>query len=149
MYRRAITAGVAAGILALSLVGAVGAASGVSTTITVTGDNGAETFTTSGAALCPSGTSEDVFEKFGGSGHSPCRLVPRLQGTYLRRQGSGTFNISYDASTVFGSPTDNGGWHLYDGHRRLCRLLRRRQPGWDISTDTGIIDSYTGQVSTN
>jgi hypothetical protein len=144
VFRRAVAAAAAALFICASLLGTVSAgAAGV--TITVTDINGVETFTTGGGVLCPSGSSQNFFQKFGGSGNSAAGTFHGYK-VLTCADGSGTFNITYDASTVFGSPTDHGGWHLYDGTGQYAGY----SGGGHLVgtyTDTGIIDLYTGRVS--
>ena len=61
--------------------------------------------------------------------------------------GSGTFTITFDAATVFGSPQDQGGWKVvggtgdYETLRGGGNLVGTYIPG-------GIIDLFTGGVRT-
>jgi hypothetical protein len=147
MVARLVATAVAACVLAVGAVGTVFAAGARDVTITVTSINGVETFTTSGGVLCDRGTSENVFEKFGGSGSSRAGSFHGYK-ILTCENGRDTFTITYDAATVFGSPTDQGGWHLvggtgtYAGYSGGGRLVGTYVPG-------GIIDSYLGRVSTN
>ena len=147
MVARLVATAVAACVLAVGAVGTVFAAGARDVTITVTGIDGVETFTTSGGVLCDAGTSENVFEKFGGSGNSRAGSFHGYK-VLTCDDGSGTFTITYDAASVFGSPTDQGGWHLvggtgpYSGYSGGGHLVGTYLPN-------GIIDSYTGRVSTN
>ena len=131
-------------LLALTVAGTVFAkSSAVTVEIVVTGTNGAETFIVNGDALCSWGTSENNFEKFGGGG-----AAGSFHGykTLTCGDGSGTFKITYDAATVFGSPQDQGGWKLYGGTGDYAGCTG----GGNLVgyyTDTGIVDHYTGQVS--
>jgi len=131
------------------MVGTVSAAGAVPTVITVDNNDtlGTGTFWTTGGALCPSGTASNFFENFGGSGHSRAGTFHGYK-VLTCDDNSGTFSITYDASTVFGSPTDQGGWHLYDGTGAYAGYSGGGNLVGTYYSD-GIVDSYTGRVSTN
>ena len=112
--------------------------------IVITGTATTANFTTSGGVLCASGWAEDNFQKFGGSGHSRAGSFHGYK--VMHCDGSAdTFSITYDAATVFGSPQDQGGWHLFDGTGAYAGC----SGGGNlvgIYTDVGITDHYTGRV---
>jgi len=134
-----------AGGLLLAAV-AVGAASGATrTTITIDVNNvtGIESFTTTGGALCPSGTATTDFDHFGGGAVAGSF---HLTKTLDCVDGSGSFTIKVNAATVFGSPTDRGGWSVAGGTGTYAGL---HGGGNLVGTyvPTGIIDVYTGAVT--
>ncbi len=144
MVRRLFAPLIATFVLAFASVGMVFAGTGSSVEITVTGIDGVETFTTSGDVLCPSGTSEDTFERFGGSLNSRAGTFHGYK-TLTCADESGTFVITYDAATVFGSPQDQGGWHLVGGTGDYAGCTGGGNLV-GIYIEGGIIDHYTGQV---
>ena len=149
MVRRIATGIAAASVLALSVMGTAmaGGAANVTVTITIINAGDVETFTTDGGVLCPSGTASNFFELFGGSGQSRAGSFHGYK-VLTCDDNSGTFNITYDASTVFGAPTDNGGWHIYAGTGAYAGISGG---GNLVGTynDDGIVDSYTGRVQLN
>lgn len=116
-------------------------------TIWVTGVNGVETFTTDGGGgLCLEGTSENTFEKFGGSFVAGAAGSFHGYKTLTCADGSGSFRITYDAATHDGSPQDQGGWHFIDGTGDYEGI----QGGGNLVgtyIENGIIDAYTGRVT--
>jgi hypothetical protein len=68
-----------------------------------------------------------------------------LTKTLVCTDGSGTFTIRVHAATVFGSPTDQGGWSVVGGTGDYAGL---RGGGNLVGTyvPNGIIDVYTGVV---
>ena len=144
MFTRFAATSVAACLLVLGGAGSAFAAA-PSVSIEVTGIDGVETFTTTGGVLCDEGTSENSFEKFGGSGHSAAGTFHGYK-TLTCSDGSGTFTITYDAATVWGSPQDQGGWRLYAGTGDYAGCTG----GGNLVGyyyDGGIEDHYTGWVS--
>jgi hypothetical protein len=134
-----------AGLLSVLVAAPAAAAGATNTTIEITGIAGVETFTTTGGLLCPDGTSENFFENFGGSPFSHAGTFHGYK-TLTCNDGSGTFSITYDAGTVWGSPQDQGGWKVIGGTDDYASL----QGGGNLVgtyTDDGIIDLYTGRVS--
>jgi hypothetical protein len=115
-------------------------------TIQVTQVGDTQTFTTSGGALCPGGTAETTFEKFGGSFIAGAAGSFHGYTTLTCSDGSGSFRITFDAATVFGSPQDQGGWHVIDGTDDYAGMTGG---GNLVGTyiPNGIIDLYTGRVS--
>ena len=144
MFSRVAAMMVAAFVLALTMAGTVFAAGATNVEIVLTGINGVETFTTSGGVFCPSGTSENTFERAGGSGNSRAGSFHGYKT--LTCAGSGDqFVITYDAATVFDSPQDQGGWHLVSGTGPYASC----SGGGNlvgIYIQDGIVDHYTGRV---
>jgi hypothetical protein len=137
--------GVAATAAALLLVvSAVStAAAATQTTITIDSNSGGETFTTTGGALCPSGLATTDFHHFGGRDVAGSF---HLTKTLVCADDSGSFTIRVNAATVFGSPTDQGGWSVVGGDGAYANL---RGGGSLVGTyyPGGIIDLYTGNVT--
>ena len=67
--------------------------------------------------------------------------------TLVCDDGSGGFTISVNAATVFGSPTDQGGWAVVSGTGAYTTLKGGGNVVGTYVTD-GIVDSYTGSVRT-
>jgi hypothetical protein len=145
MTRFRMSALAAGAILALLAINPVAAAGATRVSITLN-SFATETFTTTGGALCPSGTATTDFDKFGGSGNSRAGSF-HLSKVLVCDDGSGTFTINVDAATVFGSPTDQGGWSVAGGTGAYATL---HGGGNLVGTyvDEGIIDLYTGSVHT-
>jgi hypothetical protein len=145
MTRRIVRASLVA--FSLMIVMAAPVSAGADTvTITLTGVNGVETFTTDGGGgLCTWGTSENFSEKFGGSFASRAGSFHGYKELTCG-DGSGSFRITYDAATVFGSPQDQGGWHFIDGTDAYEGV---KGGGNLVGTyiPDGIIDVYTGRVT--
>lgn len=131
--------------LVIAIAGPTSARSASPVTIELTSINGIETFTTTGDVLCPEGTSENSFEKFGGSFNSAAGSFHGYK-TLTCSDGSGSFQITYDAATKFGSPQDQGGWHVIDGTDDYAGMTGGGNLVGTYITD-GIIDLYTGWVS--
>ena len=137
---RRLTGRIAIGAVALVLMVAPAVSAGGRTTITLDSSASGETFTTTGSILCPSGTAETFFHHFGGGDVAGSfHLFKELTCT----DGSGTFIIKVNAATVFGSPTDQGGWSVVSGTIDYVGL---NGGGNLVGTyyDGGIIDLYTG-----
>ena len=135
---------VAALVLSLAIAGGVFAASAASVEITLTGVSGVETFTTTGGVLCASGSSEDTEEMFGGSFASAAGSFHGYKT--LTCDGSGDqIVITYDAATVWGSPQDQGGWHVVSGTGAYAGCVGGGNLV-GIYIENGIEDHYTGRV---
>lgn len=135
---------IATAAIALVLaIGSVGALAATRTTITLN-SFATETFTATGDVICPSGTATTDFGHFGGGDRAGSF---HLTKTFVCDDGSGSFTISVNAATVFGSPTDQGGWAVRSGTGAYTTL---RGGGNVVGTyvPDGIIDSYTGSVRT-
>jgi hypothetical protein len=136
---------IAATALVLALtVGSVGALGATKTTITLSSFTSGETFTATGDVVCPSGTATTDFHHFGGG---PVAGSFHLTKTLVCDDGSGSFTIEVNAATVFGHPTDQGGWAVLDGTGDYATL---RGGGNLVGTyvPDGIIDVYTGSLRT-
>ena len=135
----ALAAGAILALLAINPVAAAGA-----TRVSITLDSFAtETFTTTGGILCASGTATSDFHKFAGG---PVAGSFHLTKTLVCGDNpEDTFTIRVDAATVFGSPTDQGGWSVAGGTGAYAGLSGG---GNLVGTyvDGGIIDLYTGIV---
>lgn len=135
---------IATAAIALVLaVGSVGALAATRTTITLN-SFAVETFTATGGVICPSGTATTNFDHFGGG--------PRAGSFHLTKDlvcddGSGSFTIAVNAATVFGSPTDQGGWAVLGGTGSYSTLSGGGNVVGTYVTG-GIIDSYTGSLRT-
>jgi len=148
MVARFIAVGTAC-LLALSVAGTVFAKSGGQVEIVVTIVNGQETrFEVIHGAefLCTDGDAENFFEKFGGAGPSAAGTFHGYK-TLTCTDGSGTFNITYDAATVWGSPQDQGGWHLYGGTDEFAGCSGGGNLVGLYPDENTIVDHYTGRVS--
>ena len=144
MRSRAIVAPlIAAGLLIAVFAAPVQAAGATATTIEVTGIGSVETFTTTGGALCPSGTAVTDFHFFAGGERAGTFHLNKI---LTCADGSGTFTIAVDAAVVFGAPTDQGGWSVVGGTGDYASL---RGGGSLVGTyiEGGIIDLYTGRVA--
>jgi hypothetical protein len=132
-----------AGMLALVVASPVLAGGAVRSTIEVTGIGDTETFITTGGVVCPDGWAVTTFEKFGGGG-----AAGSFHGfkTLYCNDGSGSFRITFDAATKFGTPQDQGGWHVIDGTDAYATLVGG---GNLVGTyiEGGIVDLYTGRLS--
>jgi hypothetical protein len=142
MLQHRIRIGVAAAAVLFRLVAPMTVAAAGSTTITLN-SFATETFTATGGVVCPSGTATTDFHKFGGG---PVAGSFHLTKTLVCDDGSGSFTIVVNAATVFGSPTDNGGWAVLSGTDQYATL---HGGGNVVGTyvDEGIIDRYTGSLT--
>lgn len=134
---------VIAGALLLPAAATVQAAGAAPTTIRIEVVGATETFTTTGGALCPAGSAVSFNFHVGGGDRAGSF---HLDKTLTCDDGSGSFTIHVDAATVFGSPTDQGGWSIVDGAGAYASSVG----GGSLVgtyTDTGIIDRYTGRVT--
>ncbi|HEY3164974.1 MAG TPA: hypothetical protein VGJ71_11470 [Candidatus Limnocylindrales bacterium] len=127
-------------VFVLAVPGAVSAAG--KTVITVNSFAN-ETFTATGGVVCPSGTATTDFKGFGGG---PVAGSFHLTKTLVCADASGSFTIEVNAATVFGSPTDQGGWAVLSGTGAYGTL---RGGGNLVGTyvPDGIIDVYTGSLT--
>ena len=84
------------------------------------------------------------FKKFGGSDRSRAGSF-HLTKTLDCADGSGSFTIVVNAATVFGSPTDQGGWAVLSGTDDYATL---RGGGRLVGTyvPDGVIDTYSGSL---
>ncbi len=132
---------VGATILLVMAIGPAGTSAAGGTTITLT-SLGVETFTATGGVICPSGTATTDFHKLAGG---PVAGSFHLTKTLVCENRSGSFTIAVNAATVFGSPTDKGGWAVLGGTGAYATL---HGGGKVVGTYVpgGIIDLYTGAV---
>lgn len=131
----------ALGASVLLLVGAGSAIAATKVTITLTSTSSGETFTTTGGVLCATGTATTDFGHFGGGD-----VAGSFHLTKTLVCGDGTFTIKVNAATVFGSPTDRGGWSVVGGTGAYERLSGGGNLVGTYIPD-GIIDLYTGVVA--
>jgi hypothetical protein len=133
-----------AAILTMAIAAPVSAGGAVATTIEITVVGEVETFTTTGGLLCPAGTATTYFHHLGGGpGMGVSFHGAKLLDCY---DGSGTFVITFNAATHFGSPQDQGGWRVVEGSGDYEGL----KGGGNLVgtyTEDGIIDLYTGRVT--
>ena len=141
MLQHQVRIGVAAAAVLFLLVAPMSVAAAGSTTITIN-SFATETFTATGGVVCPSGTATTDFRKFGGG---PVAGSFHLTKELVCDDGSGSFTIVVNAATVFGSPTDNGGWAVLGGTGQYSSL---HGGGNVVGTyvEAGIIDRYTGSL---
>jgi hypothetical protein len=132
-----ITVSVSALLLALAPISALAAGQ---TTITLSSLSSGETFTSTGGVICASGTATTDFDHFGGG---PVAGSFHLTKTLTCSDGSGTITILVHAATVFGSPTDQGGWAVVSGTGDYTALSGGGNVVGTYVPD-GIIDLYTG-----
>jgi hypothetical protein len=140
---RRITSLAIGGALLVLTAAPVQATGAVATTISIHIVGSTETFTTTGGALCPSGSSASSGFRFAGGGRAG---TFHLDKTLTCDDGSGTFTISVNAATANGSPTDQGGWSVTGGTGAYASLSGG---GNLVGTyfDGGIDDLYTGRVT--
>src|SRR5262249_51203389 len=101
---------------------------------------GTGTFTTSGAGLCPSGTTSDqVF----GTPHQPkAHANFHDLKTFTCADGSGTFTTNVQAHLRFDSPTDSFTWNILRGTGAYTKL-HGSGSGVGDELETGINDHFT------
>lgn len=132
--------------VALAMAAPVSAAGAVKTTITIEIGPGGEAFTTTGGALCPSGVATTDGFRFGGGG-----AAGTFHGykTLVCDDGSGSFTISFNAGTVFGSPQDQGGWRVIEGTGSYVNLVGGGNlvGTYPSSGPLQIVDVYAGRVT--
>jgi len=117
----------AAAVLAGAAVAALaGAGSALATTPTpvtievITASPAGGTFTTSGAGLCPSGTTTD--QNFGTGGQSGFHANFHDRKTFTCADGSGTFTANVQAHLIFGAPADSFTWNILSGTGAYAKL---------------------------
>ena len=138
----------AAGLLALAVAAPATAGSGrVEITLDANFVTRLETFTADGA-FCDAGTAFTPGVRFAGRGRA---VTFHLEKTLTCADGSGTLTIFVNASTIAGSPTDQGGWSVVSGTGAYAStrgggsLLGEYYP--DGVTPDGVIDHYTGRLT--
>jgi len=101
------------------------------------------TFTTSGAGLCPSGTTSDqVF----GTPHQP-KTHANFHDlkTFTCADGSGTFTANVQAHLRFDSPTDSFTWNILRGTGAYTKL-HGSGSGVGDELETSVNDHFAGGV---
>ena len=104
------------------------------------------TFTTSGAGLCPSGTTTD--QEFGTGGQSGSQINFHVLKTFTCADGSGTFTANVQAQLVFGAPADSFTWNIQSGTGAYANL-RGSGTGVGDELPTEIDDHFVGAVHFN
>src|SRR5262250_1731929 len=138
-----------AGAAAAALAGAGSALATTPTPVTIeviTSSPAGGTFTTSGAGLCPSGTTTD--QEFGTGGQSGFHANFHDLKTFMCADGSGTFTANVQAHLIFGAPTDSFTWNILSGTGAYTNL-RGSGHGVGDELPTGIDDHFVGAVHFN
>jgi hypothetical protein len=129
-----------------------GAGSALATTPTpvtievITTAPGGGTFTTSGAGLCPSGTTTD--QEFGTGGQSGFHANFHDLKTFTCADGSGTFTADVEAQLIFGAPTGSFTWTILSGTGAYTNL-RGSGNGVGDELPAEIDDHFAGAVHFN
>ena len=145
--RAAVAAVAGATVAALAGAGSALATTPAPVTIEViTASPAGGTFTTSGAGLCPSGTTTD--QEFGTGGQSGGHINFHVLKTFTCADGSGTFTANVQAQLIFGSPTDSFTWNILSGTGAYTNL---HDSGNGIGDElpTEIDDHFAGAVHFN
>lgn len=104
------------------------------------------TFTTSGAGLCPSGTTTDLSP---GTGFpSGFLAIVHDRKTFTCADGSGTFTADVQAHEIFGSGTDSFTWSILTGTGAYTNL-RGSGNGVGVFLATELDDHFVGAVQFN
>jgi len=113
--RAAATALAGAAIATLASAGSAFATTPTPVTIDIQTPfaTGIGTFTTSGAGLCPSGTTTD--QLFGTPPDGKFHANFHDLKTFTCADGSGTFTANVQAHLIFGAPTDSFTWNILSG----------------------------------
>ncbi len=131
----------------LSSIGTAVATTRTTITIDVNFLTGVETFTTTGGALCPSGTATTDFH-FGTGNSSSLAFSFHLTKTLVCTDGSGSFTIAVNAATTAGASGDQGGWSVVGGDDDYAGLRSGGNlVGAFYSVGFGIVDLYSGVVT--
>jgi hypothetical protein len=141
---------VAAALAGVAVAAFAGTGSALATTpapvtieVQTSAATGTGTFTTSGAGLCPSGTTSDQVR-----GTPP---QPKTHAnfhdlkTFTCADGSGTFTANVQAHLRFDSPTDSFTWNILRGTGAYTKL-HGLGSGVGEELETGINDHFTGAV---
>jgi hypothetical protein len=107
----------------------------------ITASPGGGTFTTSGAGLCPSGTTTD--QEFGTGGQSGLLANFHDLKTFTCADGSGTFTANVQAQLIFGFPADSFTWNILSGTGAYTNL-RGSGNGVGDEQPTAIDDHFAG-----
>ena len=136
-----------AGGAVVALAGAVPALATTPTPVTIEVTSlvatGTGTFTTSGAGLCPSGTTTD--QVFGTGDQSGFHANFHDRKTFTCADGSGTFTANVQAHLIFGSPTDSFTWNILSGTGKYTNL-HGSGSGVGDELETGVNDHFAGAV---
>jgi len=136
-----------AGGAVVALAGAVPALATTPTPVTIEVTSlvatGTGTFTTSGAGLCPSGTTTD--QVFGTGGQSGFHANFHDRKTFTCADGSGTFTANVQAHLIFGSSTDTFTWNILSGTGAYTKL-HGSGSGVGDELETGVNDHFVGSV---
>ena len=142
--RAAVAALAGATVVAFAGAGSALATTGTPVTIEViTASPAGGTFTTSGAGLCPSGTTTD--RSFGTGGQSGHHINFHDLKTFTCADGSGTFTANVQAHLVFGAPADSFTWNILSGTGAYANL-HGSGTGVGDQLPTEIVDHFTGAV---
>src|SRR6516164_4185200 len=139
-------AAVLAGAAVTVLAGAGSALATTSTPVTIeviTASPAGGTFTTSGAGLCPSGTTTD--QNFGTGGQSGFHANFHDRKTFTCADGSGTFTANVQAHLIFGAPADSFTWNILSGTGAYTKL-HGSGSGVGDELETGVNDHFVGSV---
>jgi hypothetical protein len=143
---------VAAAITGAAVAALAGAGSALASTPTpmtievITASPGGGTFTTSGAGLCPSGTTTD--QEFGTGSQSGSHANFHDLKTFTCADGSGTFTVNVQAQLIFGAPADSFTWNILSGTWAYANL-RGSGTGVGDESPTEIDDHFVGAVHFN
>ena len=136
-----------AGAAVAALVGAGSAFATTPTPVTIEIKTpfatGIGTFTTSGAGLCPSGTTTD--QSFGTPPEAKFHANFHVLKTFTCADGSGTFTANVQAHLIFGAPTDSFTWNILSGTGAYANLQGSGN-GVGDELDTEIDDHFVGAV---
>ena len=147
----AVRAAVAA-LASVAVAALAGAGSALATTPTpvtievITSSPAGGTFTTSGAGLCPSGTTTD--QNRGTPPHGKFHANFHDRKTFTCADGSGTFTADVQAHLIFGAPADTFTWNILSGTGAYTNL-RGSGNGVGDQLPTEIDDHFAGAVHFN
>ena len=146
--RSAVAALAGATVAALAGAGSAFATTPTPVTIEVQTDmaSGTGMFTTSGAGLCPSGTTTD--QVFGSPRQPETHANFHDLKTFTCADGSGTFTANVQAHLIFDSPADSFTWNILSGTGAYANL-RGSGSGVGDELETGVNDHFTGAVHFN
>lgn len=142
--RAAVAALAGATVAALAGAGSAFATTPTPVTIEViTASPAGGTFTTSGAGLCPSGTTTD--QVFGSPRQPETHANFHDLKTFTCADGSGTFTANVQAHLIFDSPADSFTWNILSGTGEYTNL-RGSGSGVGDELETGVNDHFIGTV---
>ena len=144
---------VAAALAGVAVAAFAGTGSALATTpapvtieVQTSAATGTGTFTTSGAGLCPSGTTTD--QDVGTGGQSGSHANFHDLKTFTCADGSGTFTANVQAHLIFGAPADSFTWNIQSGTGAYANL-RGSGTGVGDELPTEIDDHFAGAVHFN